>query len=201
PGKPLGVLRHFRTGARQSDVGGVDAERIHVVQDVDFFLDRWIPYRRRLQSVTQRLVVEHGNGAWTGGVVVPVVYQRMRLDAQSILRGAGRFTRARCKAKREEADDKYRRGGSGREPEAARDRRAHPVVDAGVRTGTLGRGNRRDDVTTSGEHDRLVEDDIPDDNRPREPQQRRDPRARDTHESIIAPINPALRRLAFTDAC
>ena len=49
----------LRPGAGQADVGGVDAERVHVVQDLDLLVDRRRPHRRRLQPVAQRLVVEH----------------------------------------------------------------------------------------------------------------------------------------------
>ena len=85
---------------------------------------------------------------------------------------------ARGQAKGDEPGHENRGGGSGRKPEAAPDCRMHPIVDAGVRAGTLRGGDRRDDVTASGEHDRLVEDDVPDNDRPRELQQRCDPPAR-----------------------
>ncbi len=47
-----------RSGARQADVGGVDAERLHQVQDADLLVDRRALDRRRLQAVAQRLVVD-----------------------------------------------------------------------------------------------------------------------------------------------
>ena len=48
-----------RAGAGQADVGGVDAELVDQVQDLDLLLDGRRPHRRRLQPVAQRLVVEH----------------------------------------------------------------------------------------------------------------------------------------------
>ena len=57
--QPLDVSSDVRTGAGQADVGGVDAERVHPVQDVDLLVDRGRADRRRLQAVAQRLVVEH----------------------------------------------------------------------------------------------------------------------------------------------
>ena len=54
-----------RAGAGQADVGGVDAELVDQVQDLDLLLDGRRPHRRRLQPVAQRLVVEHhARAAW-----------------------------------------------------------------------------------------------------------------------------------------
>jgi hypothetical protein len=47
-----------RTGARQADIGVVDADRVHVVEDAQLVLDVRIGDGRRLQAVAQRLVVE-----------------------------------------------------------------------------------------------------------------------------------------------
>ena len=74
------VSGHFGAGARQADVGGVDAEPVHAVEEVDLLLDGRRADRRRLQPVAQRLIVEHRHGTGTGGIVVPVVDQRMRGD-------------------------------------------------------------------------------------------------------------------------
>ena len=79
--QPLDVLRDLGAGARQADVGRVDPQPVHVVQDVDLLLDRRRANRGRLQPVAQRLVVEHRDrlvGALRRRVVVPVVDQRMR---------------------------------------------------------------------------------------------------------------------------
>ena len=84
PRQPLHVARHVRTGARQTDVDRVDAKRVHAAQDIDLLLDRRRPDGRRLQPVPQRLVVQHGDRARTGSVVVPVVNQRVRRDAQEV---------------------------------------------------------------------------------------------------------------------
>ena len=48
-----------RARAGEPDVGGLDAQRLHQVQDAFLGLDRGIHDRRRLQPVAQRLVVEH----------------------------------------------------------------------------------------------------------------------------------------------
>ena len=58
-GQALDIGDDVRAGAGQADVGGVDAEPIDEVQDLDLLLDRRRPHRRRLQPVAQRLVVEH----------------------------------------------------------------------------------------------------------------------------------------------
>ena len=42
-GKPFDVAHHVRAGARQTDVRGVDAERIEQVQDLELLLDRRRP--------------------------------------------------------------------------------------------------------------------------------------------------------------
>ena len=46
------------TRAGQTDVRRVDAKRIHQMQQLDLLLDRRLTYGRRLQAVTQRLVVK-----------------------------------------------------------------------------------------------------------------------------------------------
>ena len=51
-------LDHVGPGAGQPDVGGVDAERLHQVQDPELLVDRGALDRRRLEAVAQRLVVE-----------------------------------------------------------------------------------------------------------------------------------------------
>jgi hypothetical protein len=79
--EPLDVTRHFRPGAGQADIRRIDAERVHVPQDLDLLVDGRRPHRRRLQSVPQRFVVEHRHrpgGAFGDRVVIPVVDQRVR---------------------------------------------------------------------------------------------------------------------------
>ncbi len=56
--QPLDGALHVRPGAGEADVGVVDADGVHEVQDADFLLDRRIGDGRRLQPVAQRLVVE-----------------------------------------------------------------------------------------------------------------------------------------------
>ena len=46
------------TGAGKTDVRRIDAERVHQVKQLDLFFNRRFTDRRRLQSVTQRLVIE-----------------------------------------------------------------------------------------------------------------------------------------------
>src|SRR5262249_42922940 len=75
------ILGHMRSRAGQADVGGIDPERVHAVQDVDLLVDAGIPDGRRLQAVPQCLVIEHHERAATGrddGIMVPGVNQRMR---------------------------------------------------------------------------------------------------------------------------
>ena len=51
--------RHdVRPGPRQADVGGVDPERLHQVEDGELLLDRRASDRGRLEPVAQGLVVE-----------------------------------------------------------------------------------------------------------------------------------------------
>ena len=58
PRDPLDRLLHVRSRARQADVGVVDADSVHVMNDAELLLDRRIGDRGRLQPVAQRLVVE-----------------------------------------------------------------------------------------------------------------------------------------------
>lgn len=46
------------TRARQTDVGRVDSQRVHQMQQLDLFLNGWFADRGRLQTVAQRLVVK-----------------------------------------------------------------------------------------------------------------------------------------------
>jgi hypothetical protein len=57
-GEPGDVGDDVRSRAGQTDVGGVDAEPVHQVEDADLVRDRRAPDRRRLESVTEGLVVE-----------------------------------------------------------------------------------------------------------------------------------------------
>jgi hypothetical protein len=70
------VLDRARTGAGQSEIEGVDPQRFHQMKDFDLFGNRRIAHRRRLQSVTQGLIVEQDRPRrlhpW-GMVLVPVV--------------------------------------------------------------------------------------------------------------------------------
>ena len=147
------VLDDFRTGAGQADVGGVDAERVHVAEDVDLLIDRRHAHRRRLQAVAQRLVVQHRDRRTRAGrVVVPVVDQRMgryahRRRSSSATSRCRRRTAAsrtpnqpRIRIAAAAADAIHSRGGDGR---------AHPVVDARVGAAGL-RGQRRSAQDTAG---------------------------------------------------
>jgi hypothetical protein len=46
-------------GTRQADVGRFNAERFHEVQDLQLVIDRRIGNRWALQSIAQRLVIDH----------------------------------------------------------------------------------------------------------------------------------------------
>ena len=80
--QPLDVAFHVRTGSRQADVDRVDLERVHAVQDFNLLVDGRGADGRRLQAVAQRLVVEHCDRTRTGGVMIPVVDQRVGRNAQ-----------------------------------------------------------------------------------------------------------------------
>src|SRR6185295_16532551 len=56
--QPRDVAYHVRPGAREPDVGSVDPELVHQVEDGELVLDRRTANRRRLEPVAQRLVVE-----------------------------------------------------------------------------------------------------------------------------------------------
>ena len=93
PRERFDILRHLRSGPGQSDICRVDAERIHVPENLDPFIDRWRANRRRLQTIPKRLVVQQR--LWmtrTDRVVVPVVNQWMRRRGhRHHLRFADRF--------------------------------------------------------------------------------------------------------------
>jgi hypothetical protein len=78
PRQTLDVGGDLRSGSRQADVCGVDSERVHALKDVDLLVDGGRPHGRRLQPVSQRLVVQHGDSARTGAVRVPIMDQRVR---------------------------------------------------------------------------------------------------------------------------
>src|SRR5215212_9346210 len=62
----LGRIRNFRSAisrAGEADVGGVDAEFVHQVEQLDLALDGRLADRGRLQPVAQRLVVEADRAA------------------------------------------------------------------------------------------------------------------------------------------
>ena len=50
------VLDRPRADTRQSEIERIDSERLHQMKDFNFFLDRWIAHRRRLQSIAQAFV-------------------------------------------------------------------------------------------------------------------------------------------------
>ena len=56
--QPRDVAHHVRPGARQADVGGVETEALHQVEDLELVLDRGRSHRGRLEPVAQSLVVE-----------------------------------------------------------------------------------------------------------------------------------------------
>src|SRR5258708_38247201 len=76
PRQKLDVRHSPWPRAGQPDICEVDAEFLHQVQDPDLVFDPWIFDRRRLQTVTQRLVVKQ-DFAWklsvSAGYRVPIV--------------------------------------------------------------------------------------------------------------------------------
>ena len=78
----------MRSGAGQTDVGRVDADRIHEMQNAHFLLERWIGHRRRLQTVAQCLVVEFDLSAAFAqrhlGGSVPVVDEILKILVHTI---------------------------------------------------------------------------------------------------------------------
>jgi hypothetical protein len=74
PRQLFDILRDLRPGPGQSDVCRIDAERVHVPENLDPFIDGRRADRRRLQTIPQRLVVQQR--LWmtrTDRVVIPVV--------------------------------------------------------------------------------------------------------------------------------
>jgi len=57
--RPAQFARMGSFASRMADVGGVDPELAHQVQELAFLRDRRVDDRRGLQAVAQRLVVEH----------------------------------------------------------------------------------------------------------------------------------------------
>ena len=53
------VLDRARAGARQPEIGGMNAESFHQVQNFDLVCDRRIAHRGRLQTIAQSLVIQH----------------------------------------------------------------------------------------------------------------------------------------------
>src|SRR5207249_11608200 len=67
------------------------------------------------------------------------------------------------------------------DPEAARDRRAHPLVHVDERAGNVGASGLpgRGDVVPARDDDHAIEDDVADDGRPRNPERAGDASGRD----------------------
>ena len=61
----------------QADVGGVDAEILHQVQQADLLIDGRGLHGGRLQAVAQRLVVQHDAARGHLAGVIPVVDERV----------------------------------------------------------------------------------------------------------------------------
>src|SRR5271157_1981324 len=59
PRQPLHRLRHARSRTRQTKVHRINVQRFHEMQYFDFFFNGRIGHRRRLQPISQRLVVHH----------------------------------------------------------------------------------------------------------------------------------------------
>ncbi len=92
--EPLHRLALARSGTGQADVGGLDAQAVHQVEDLDLDLDRRIEDRRALQAVAQRLVIEHHRvsdleafGAGCGPVVDQLLFARVGHPVPPACRG------------------------------------------------------------------------------------------------------------------
>ena len=77
PGQALDVGGHMRARAGQTDVRRFDPEDVHPLEQIELLLDRRGAHRRRLHTITQRLVVEHHRRPAGGVVGVPIVDERM----------------------------------------------------------------------------------------------------------------------------
>ncbi len=67
-----------RTGSGQPEIKRVDSQRLHKMEDFDFFVYGWIFDRGRLQTVAQGFVIQkHAPRRPEGGFgnIVPVVHQ------------------------------------------------------------------------------------------------------------------------------
>src|SRR3954470_7555613 len=70
----------------------------------------------------------------------------------------------------DQSGDQHRRACRGGDPQAARDGGTHPLVHVGEGSGGNGRGaDGRRDVLAAGDDDDVIEYDVPDDERPRNP--------------------------------
>ena len=58
-GEPFDIGGHVRAGAGQADVGDVDAQPFHQMEDLQLLVDAGRADRRRLETVAQRLVGHH----------------------------------------------------------------------------------------------------------------------------------------------
>jgi hypothetical protein len=76
-GQALDVGGHMRARAGKTDVRRVDPEDVHPLEQIELLLDRRGAHRRRLQPITQRLVVEHHRRPAGGAFSVPIVNERM----------------------------------------------------------------------------------------------------------------------------
>ena len=181
--QPLDVGDDVRAGARQADVGRVDPERVHPVEDVDLLVDRRRPHRRRLQAVAQRLVVEHRDRA----------RRRRRRDSSREsadaewahggtcrLRGSIVRPAERTRAPRGTWRRTRRRGSSRRRPSRATARASAPVASSRPCARTdrrcLAATPAACDVPAAGHHDHVVEDHVPDDHGPDRPERDRETR-------------------------
>ena len=83
-GQPLDVASHVRPGARQPDVGGVDADTVEQVQDAELLIDGRCAHRGRLQSVAKRLVEEQDlAGPRARRIAIPVEDQSIMSTCSS----------------------------------------------------------------------------------------------------------------------
>ena len=58
-GKRFGIGERARARTGKANVNGIDAERLHKMQDFDFVFDAGVGNRRILKAVAKRFVIEH----------------------------------------------------------------------------------------------------------------------------------------------
>jgi hypothetical protein len=116
-----------RAGAGQANVGGIDAEPVDAVENLDLLRYRRRPHRRRLQPVAKRFIVEHDPLRLGGRAdLVPVVNQGL----EHLSLRAGGKGRGRGAGSRDDGEPQRRlaRGGTDHRPESVIDGRRRQAL-------------------------------------------------------------------------